>query len=112
MPSQHLCPGEWRNPEGEVQDAGVGRGRVGGKAPLGRGPRADACTGAEVGGWVSSGGQVLPQGLGTVLKAQGTLADEHPLVMKIGQGGWREVPLSKSHPRGWKRKASERSLAG
>ena len=57
--------------------------------------------------WVSSGGQVLPQGLGTVLKAQGSLADEHPLVIKIGQGGWREVLLSKSHPRGWKRKASE-----
>lgn len=38
--------------------------------------------GAEVGGWVSSGGQVLPQGLGTVLKAQGSLAGELPLVMK------------------------------
>lgn len=48
-----------------------------------------------------------PPGLGTVLKAQGSLAGELPLVMKIGQGGWREVPLSKSHPRGWKRKASE-----
>ena len=41
--------------------------------------------GAEVGGWVSSGGQVLPQELGTVLKAQGSLAGELPLVMKIGQ---------------------------
>lgn len=38
--------------------------------------------GVEVGGWVSSGGQVLPQGLGTVLKAQGSLAGEFLLVMK------------------------------
>ena len=32
-------------------------------------------------------GTVLPQGLGTVLKAQGSLAGELPLVMKIGQCG-------------------------
>ena len=34
--------------------------------------------GAEVGGWVLSGGQGLPQGLGTLLKAQGSLAGELP----------------------------------
>lgn len=32
-------------------------------------------------------GTVLPQGLGTVLKAQGSLAGELPLVMQIGQCG-------------------------
>lgn len=31
---------------------------------------------------MSSGGQGLPQGLGTLLKAQGSLAGELPLVMK------------------------------
>lgn len=64
-----------------------GRGHVAGKAPPWRRAKSRCLQGAEVGGWMSSGGQVLPQGLGTVLKAQGSLAGELPLVMQIRQCG-------------------------
>ena len=58
---------------------------LGDRPPLDKGQEQVHARGVEVGGWVSSGGQVLPQELGTVLKAQGSLAGQLPLVMKIGQ---------------------------
>ena len=56
----------------------MGRGCVGGKDHLGRGPRAGACTGAEVGGWVSSGGLVLLSGAGHFAQGPGIIGRRAP----------------------------------
>ena len=64
----------------------MGRGRVGERPPLDEGQEQVPARGGGRRVGVKLG-TVLPQGLGTVLKAQGSLAGELPLVMQIGQCG-------------------------
>lgn len=101
--AQHPCPGEWRNPEGEVQDAGVGEGRWG-KAPDEGQEQMPA----------RGGGRRVGVKWGTGPPRDWVLCSrprEHWQTSTPGDenraGRVEGSALSKSHPRGWRRKASE-----
>lgn len=77
------APGPWRVEESRrgvrFRMQWEGRSLVLGKAPLGRGPRAGACMGAEVGGWVLKWGTGPPRDWALLSKPKDHWRRELPL---------------------------------